>query len=75
MRGGSSLAAIQCDTAKSRSIFCARMERIQESRRALVSHGAAEIEMREARQTPQKLPDSVELGASLEDDRIELLNS
>ena len=51
------------------------MERIQESRRALVSHRAVEIEMREARQTPLKLPDSVELGASLEDDRIELLNS
>jgi hypothetical protein len=28
--------------------------------------------VKEARQTPQKLPDSVELGVSLEDDRIEI---
>jgi len=48
------------------------MERIQDNRRAIVSQHFVERAVREARQTPQKLPGSVELGASLEDDRIEI---
>jgi hypothetical protein len=48
------------------------MERIQDYRRALASHHVVEIKARKARQTPQNLPGSVELGASLEDDRIEI---
>jgi hypothetical protein len=51
------------------------MERIQDKRRALVSHHGLEIAAREARQTPRTLPGSVEVGASLEDDRIDLLNT
>jgi len=72
LRGENRLAAIQCDPGRPRSIFCARMEQIQDNRRAIVSHHVVEIAVREARQTPQKLPGSVELGASLEDDRIEI---
>jgi len=38
--------------------------------RAIVSYKIVEAAVKEARQTPRRLPGSMELGASLEDDRI-----